>query len=452
MAYKIGVIGTGYVGLVTGACLADVGNDILCIDVNEAKLERLRNGDSVIYERDLDKLLERNIREKRLTFSTDITEAVLTCPVLMFCLPTPPGKDGAADLAAVMSVAEQVATLLVKHDIRETKIVANKSTVPVGTTKRVAEVFAKHAPGREVHVVSNPEFLSEGYAVEDFMKPERVIIGTNSDYARQIMVDLYSPFTRSGAPVYCFDIESAEVAKYAANAMLATKISFMNALSEYCEVVGANIDEVRLGMGADNRIGRRFLFAGIGYGGSCFPKDVKAIIHSAKERGLRLEIAEATEQVNNYQMQRFAQRILNHFEGNVRGKVFAMWGLAFKPNTDDVRDAPALSVINSLLEHGAEFRVYDPEALESTRAVLGNAVTYATDMYDALVGASALVIATEWNEFRNPSFEQVVERLNVPLIFDGRNLYPINEMVSRGIEYHSIGRPSVYLDDADACR
>jgi UDPglucose 6-dehydrogenase len=443
MSYSIGVIGAGYVGLVTGTCLADVGNNVLCVDVDEAKLERLRGGDPVIYERGLDQLLERNIREERIRFTTDLAEAVRTCSILMFCLPTPPDKDGAADLAAVVLVAGQVADLLVALDITDPRIIANKSTVPVGTTARVSSIFAERAPRREVHVVSNPEFLREGFAVDDFMKPDRVIVGSSSVYANEIMSDLYKPFVKWGAPIYTLDEPSAEVTKYAANAFLATKISFMNDLSEYCEVVGADIESVRMGIGADERIGRRFLFAGIGYGGSCFPKDVKAIIHAARAAGTPLEVIEATEHVNTNQVLRFVRRIVDRFDGDVRGRRFALWGLSFKPNTDDVRDAPALVIARELVGKGAVVCAYDPEAMHTAHKVLGDSVEYAETMYTALEEADALILATEWNEFRNPDFSKMHDRLKRPLVFDGRNTYSFDEMIAGGFEYHSIGRASV---------
>lgn len=443
MSYRIGVIGTGYVGLVTGTCFADVGNNVVCVDVDPAKIDRLRKGEVPIYEPGLHHVLERSIREGRITFTLDLAEAVTTCSILMFCLPTPPGKDGSADLAQVMATAKRVAELLNELNITEPRIVVNKSTVPVGTTSRVAQIFADHAPDREVYVVSNPEFLREGFAVEDFMKPDRVVVGTSNPYAEQIMRDLYAPFVSGGEPILVFDERSAEVTKYAANAFLAVKISFMNDLSEYCEAVGADIEQVRLGMGADERIGPRFLFAGIGYGGSCFPKDVKAIIHAAREAGTPLEIIEATHKVNHDQVLRFVGRIKDRFEGKLEGREIALWGLAFKPNTDDVREAPAFSVIDALLGAGAIVRAYDPEAKDTTRRIYGDRITYGTSMYDILPNADALVIATEWNEFRNPDFTKVKDLMVRPLVFDGRNLFALDEMLAEGFEYHSVGRASV---------
>lgn len=446
MSYKIGVIGTGYVGLVTGTCLADVGNSVICVDVDQAKVDKLNSGKPTIYERGLDQVLERNVREQRITFTTSLEEAVRSCPIFMFCLPTPPGKDGSADLASVMSVAKRTAELLNEYNITEPRIIVNKSTVPVGTTEKIAAVFAEHAPDRDVYVVSNPEFLREGFAVEDFMKPGRVIVGTQSIYAKEIMTDLYAPFVRGGSPIYVFDERSAEVAKYAANAFLAVKISFMNDMSDYCEAVGADIEKVRLGIGSDDRIGRRFLFAGLGYGGSCFPKDVKAIIHSAREADTPLEIVEAARSVNTQQAERFIRRVTERFDGLLEGRQIALWGLAFKPNTDDVREAPAFAVINAMLAGGATVRAYDPEARATTHRVYSNRIEYADTMYDAAINADVLIIATEWNEFRNPDFTRLRELMVRPLIFDGRNVYTLDDMVAEGFEYHSIGRASVVPD------
>jgi UDPglucose 6-dehydrogenase len=443
MSYRIAVIGTGYVGLVTGTCLADVGNDVLCIDVDPDKVARLQRGDVPIYEPGLDHVLERNVRERRIRFSMDLAEAVSTCELLMFCLPTPPGKDGQADLEMVMSTAQHVATLLNELDITDPRIVINKSTVPVGTAARVAAIFAEHAPIRRVDVVSNPEFLREGFAVDDFMKPDRVVVGTSSAYAAEIMRDVYEPFVRTGAPILVFDEKSAEVTKYAANAFLAVKISFMNDLSEYCEHVGADIEKIRLGIGTDGRIGKRFLFSGIGYGGSCFPKDVKAIIHAANEVGSPLEIVEATKHVNDRQVRRFIDRIMRRFDGQLQGRVIAVWGLSFKPNTDDVREAPALIIIDALLDAGASVRVYDPEAMDTARRHLGDRVTYCETSYDAIAGVDALVIATEWNEFRKPDTSRMKAQMLRPLVFDGRNMYELEDMAADGFEYHSVGRASV---------
>lgn len=443
MAQRIAVIGTGYVGLVTGACLADVGNEVLCIDVDPAKIEKLRLGHVPIYEPGLDIVLARAIREERISFSLDLVEAVTTCNILMFCLPTPPGKDGQADLAMVMSAAERVADILVERDIQEPKIVVNKSTVPVGTAARVDAIFKQRAPDHHVDVVSNPEFLREGFAVQDFMNPERIIVGTRSPHAITVMKSIYSAFIGRGSQFVVFDEKSSEIAKYAANAFLAMKISFMNDLSEYCEIVGADIENVRIGIGSDPRIGSRFLYAGIGYGGSCFPKDVKAIIHAANEVGAPLEIIQATKSVNDQQVRRFVSRICDRFDGDVRGKRFAVWGLAFKPNTDDVREAPSFVIINALLAKGAHVTAFDPEAAETSRTVLGDTITYAESAYAALDGAHALIIATEWNEFKEPDFPKMSTLLTEPIIFDGRNIYDLDVMDKIGFEYHSIGRRTV---------
>ncbi len=443
MSYRIGVIGTGYVGLVTGTCLADVGNTVLCIDVDAAKIESLRKGIVPIFEAGLERLLERALREERISFSLDLSEAVRTCSVLMLCLPTPPDKDGAADLAAVLHVSEMVAELLNTLDIREPRIVVNKSTVPVGTADRVADIFRRLAPDRTVSVVSNPEFLSQGIAVDDFMKPNRVVIGTTDPYAEEVMRNLYEPFVGSDAPILVFDVRSAEIAKYAANALLATKISFMNDLSTYCEVVGANIESVRASLAADERIGRNFLHAGLGFGGSCFPKDVKAIAHAARKAGTPLETIEATHDVNERQVQRFIDRISARFDNVLHGRVIGLWGLAFKPNTDDVREARSLVIINGLLAAGATVLAYDPEAIETTRMVVGNRITYAANPYEAVADADALIIVTEWNEFKRPDWNRVRKQMVRPLIFDGRNIYELDDMLAEGFEYYSVGRPSI---------
>lgn len=443
MSYRIGVIGTGYVGLVTGTCLADVGNTVLCIDVDAAKIESLRKGIVPIFEDGLERLLERALREERISFSLDLAEAVRSCSVLMFCLPTPPDKDGAADLAAVLQVSERVAGLLNTLDIREPRIVVNKSTVPVGTADRVAEIFKRVAPDRTVSVVSNPEFLSQGIAVDDFMKPNRVVIGTSDPYAEEVMRNIYEPFVGSDAPILVFDVRSAEIAKYAANAILATKISFMNDLSAYCEVVGADIESVRTSLAVDDRIGRNFLHAGLGYGGSCFPKDVKAIAHAARKAGTPLQSVEATNDVNERQVQRFIDRVSARFDNMLQGRVFALWGLAFKPNTDDVREARSLVIIQRLIAAGATVQAYDPEAIETTREVVGETITYAANPYDAVADADALLIVTEWNEFKRPDWDRVRKNLIRPLIFDGRNIYTLDDMLAEGFEYYSVGRPSV---------
>lgn len=448
MPHTIGVIGTGYVGLVTGTCLAETGNSVLCIDVDPAKVASLQQGHVPIYEPGLDVVLARNIREQRIHFSLDLEEAVTTCELLMLCLPTPPGEDGSADLTYVLQTAKTIARILVDKNIADRRIVINKSTVPVGTTARIAAVFEQEAPGKPVVVVSNPEFLSEGFAVEEFMKPDRVVVGTSNAEAAQVMRDLYEPFVRNGNPILVFDEKSAEVTKYAANAFLATKISFMNDLSEYCEVVGADIESVRIGIGSDPRIGRRFLYSGIGYGGSCFPKDVRAIVHSSRDVGVRLEILETVIDVNAAQVQRFIDRIRRRFEGTLQGRRFALWGLSFKPDTDDVREAPAFTIINALLADGADIVAYDPEAMANTKHLYGDRIAYATTAYDTLHGADALVIATEWSEFRQPDWNRLRQSLARPLIFDGRNLFSLDDVAAEQFEYHSVGRMSIVPVDA----
>lgn len=446
MSTTIGVIGTGYVGLVTGTCLAEIGNRVLCIDIDPRKIEKLRQGIVPIYEPGLDHLMSRNIREDRLHFSLDITDAVTSCSILMLCLPTPPDEDGSADLSYVLQATERIANLIVEHNVTEPRILVNKSTVPVGTTAAIAAVVERYAPGRDIAVVSNPEFLREGFAVEDFLKPDRIVIGTKNPHAEATMRELYAPFEREGAVIFVFDEKSAEVTKYAANAFLATKISFMNDLSEYCERVGADIENIRMGMGADDRIGKRFLHAGIGYGGSCFPKDVRALVHSARSSNTPLEILESVMAVNQNQVQRFSNRIIEHFGGSMKGHRIALWGLAFKPDTDDTREAPAFVIAKALLKAGATIAVYDPEAMENARIVLGDAVSYASTAHDACQDASALVIATEWNEFRRPDWEQLRNIMAQPIVFDGRNLFDLSEMRRSGMEYHSVGRGSVLIE------
>lgn len=443
MSYSIGVIGTGYVGLVSGTCFAESGNNVLCVDIDEAKVEKLRNGILPIYEPDLDHILERNIKKGRLHFTTDLAAAVHQCTLLFLCLPTPPDEDGSADLQYVLNAAADIARIIVRDGIDTQRILVNKSTVPVGTVDKVRAVVHGIIPnGGAVEIVSNPEFLREGFAVEDFMKPDRVVVGTSSKSAEAVMRDLYEPFVRSGNPVYVMDEKSAEITKYAANCFLAMRISFMNDLSNYCELVGADIENVRIGIGSDSRIGKRFLFAGIGYGGSCFPKDVKALIHSTDAAERPLKIMKAVEEVNHQQIERFINRITDRF-GSVSGRKFALWGLAFKPDTDDTRESPAFRIIDSLLEAGASVTAYDPEATANSERRYGNSVAFATSALDALSGADALIIATEWQEFRKPDFSRIKNILNEPIIFDGRNLYELTAMETAGIEYHSIGRRTI---------
>lgn len=443
MPHKIGVIGTGYVGLVSGTCFAEVGNTVYCVEVDEQKVATMKSGKSPIYEPGLEILLERNLRESRLIFTANHAEAVRNCTMLFLCLPTPPNEDGSADLQYVLQVTHQLATIIKEENITAPRIIITRSTVPVGTFEKVRAVIDEVAPGFEIHVASNPEFLREGFAVEDTMKPERVVIGTRNKFVEEQLRDLYDPFFRNGSRVFVMDERSSEVTKYAANSFLAMKISFMNDLSVYCENVGVDIENVRLGIGSDSRIGKRFIYPGIGYGGSCFPKDVKALIYSAREAGTPLQIIEAVEHVNKEQVVRFVNKLVERFNGNIKGKKFALWGLAFKPNTDDVREAPSYKIIDMLLPFGAEIVAYDPEAKANTEKRYGNQIQYATSMYSCVEGADALIIATEWNEFRNPDFERVANSIKNKVIFDGRNMYDLPVMESYGFEYHSVGRPKV---------
>lgn len=435
---KIAVVGTGYVGLVTGTCFAETGNEVFCIDVNEEKVKKLKEGVVPIFEPDLDTLFERNTKQGRLKFTTSLTEGIEGAKIIFLALPTPPGEDGSADLKYVLQVAEQLGNTLKQYTV-----VVNKSTVPVGTADKVRAVIAKNAKV-EFDVVSNPEFLREGVAVEDFMKPERVVVGTGSPKAKTIMEELYEPFVRQGNPVIFMDERSAEVTKYAANAFLATKISFMNEIANLCEKVGADVDNVRKGIGTDSRIGKRFLFAGIGYGGSCFPKDVQALFHTSKQNDYNFRILDAVMEVNDLQRELFFNRIIQHY-GSVKGKTIALWGLAFKPNTDDIREAPALYLIDKLTENGAQVRAYDPEAMANVKQLYGDKVYFAANEYEALEGADFLVIATEWNEFRSPDFDKIKLLLKEKVIFDGRNLYSTAFMKEHGFNYYSIGRETVSL-------
>lgn len=439
MSQTIGIIGTGYVGLVTGTCFAESGNNVLCIDVDQHKVETLQQGKMPIYEPGLEHLLERNISNGRLKFSTNLEQAVKQCSMLFLCLPTPPGEDGSADLNYVMDAAKNIADIIKKENITDFRILVNKSTVPVGTADKVRMICRNHAPGFDIEVVSNPEFLREGFAVEDFMKPDRVVVGTSNERAEDEMRDLYEPFLRSGNPIYVMDEKSAEITKYAANCFLAMRISFMNELSEYCEIIGADIENIRIGIGSDSRIGKRFLFAGIGYGGSCFPKDVKALLHSTDAVGSPLGIIHAVEAANARQINRFVEKIINRLNSAKDAKI-ALWGLSFKPNTDDVREAPAYTIIDRLLEVGANISAYDPEAMPNTKSIYGDAIHYANSAYDTLKDADVLIIATEWNEFRKPDFSVLRASMKQSLIFDGRNLFDPDSVASEGFEYHSIGR------------
>ncbi|MEM9685595.1 MAG: UDP-glucose/GDP-mannose dehydrogenase family protein [Bacteroidota bacterium] len=434
---KITVIGTGYVGLVTGTCLSETGNDVICVDIDAAKIQRLTNGEIPIYEPHLDVLFERNLKAKRLNFTTNLQEGLHHGDIVFLALPTPEDEDGAADLKYVLNVAENIG----KH-INEYKVIVNKSTVPVGTAEKVRNCIAKNT---NVHfdVVSNPEFLREGFAVDDFLKPERIVIGSRSDTAIQLMKKLYKPFMRSGNPIIVMDERSAELTKYAANAFLATKITFMNEIANYCEKAGADVDKVRIGIGTDSRIGKRFLFPGIGYGGSCFPKDVKALHNSGKEARYDFKLLDAVIAINKKQKTILLPKIETYFNNDIQGKKFTVWGLAFKPETDDIREAPALTVIDGLLKKGTQITAFDPEAMENVKQKIGTAITYASNMYDALEGSDALIICTEWSIFRTPDFQKLRQKLKTPLIFDGRNLYDIEEMKNEKITYFSIGRKDV---------
>jgi UDPglucose 6-dehydrogenase len=433
---KIAVVGTGYVGLVTGTCFAETGINVTCIDINQAKIDMLNNGRMPIYEPELDVLFERNKKEGRLKFTTSLSEGIKDAKVIFLALPTPPGEDGSADLKYILKVAHDLGPLLSQY-----VVIVDKSTVPVGTADKVRAEVQKGAKV-EFDVVSNPEFLREGVAVEDFMKPERVVVGTSSHKAQEVMTLLYEPFVRQGNPVLFMDERSAEMTKYAANSFLATKISFMNEVANLCEKVGADVDQVRRGIGTDSRIGKRFLFPGLGYGGSCFPKDVQALHHTAAQSGYDFTILDSVMKVNQVQRELFLKKILEKYP-DVKGKTIGLWGLAFKPNTDDIREAPALYLIDELLERGARIRAYDPEAMAHVKQTYGDKVYFATDQYDALAGADILVIATEWNTFRSPDFDRISSLLKEKVIFDGRNLYTLSHMNELGFYYYSVGRKTI---------
>jgi len=431
---KVAVVGTGYVGLVLGACLAETGNDVLCADVDAAKIGGLQHGKLPIYEPGLEPLVVHNLREGRLTFTTDVGQAVERSDVVFIAVGTPPDEDGSADLRHVLDVAGTIG-----RRMNARKIVITKSTVPVGTAERVRAEIAKHTT-TPFHVCSNPEFLKEGAAVEDFMKPDRVVVGVDSDEAARVLEELYAPFVRTGNPLIFMDLPSAEMTKYAANAMLATRISFMNQIAQLCEAVGADVTQVRRGVGTDRRIGPAFLFPGPGYGGSCFPKDVQALIRSGDEHEVPLDILQTVQAANDRQKRVLFDKLRRHFDDKVRGRTVAVWGLAFKAETDDVRDSPALSLVDLLLQDGATVRVHDPAALTTARRVLGDRVTYAEHAYDALAGADALAIVTEWLEYRNPDFARIRQLLRRPLIVDGRNLYEPDRLARLGFTYDSLGR------------
>ncbi|MHA4846318.1 UDP-glucose dehydrogenase family protein [Flavitalea antarctica] len=434
---KIAVIGTGYVGLVTGTCFAETGNDVTCVDIDKSKVDKLSGGQITIYEPGLEKLFIRNVREERLRFTTNLEEGIKDAEIIFLALPTPPGEDGSADLKYILGVADDLGKILSDY-----KVIIDKSTVPVGTSEKVRKAIAKNYNG-EFDVASNPEFLREGVAVEDFMKPDRVVIGTESPRARRILGELYAPFVRQGNPIIFMDERSAELTKYAANSFLATKISFMNEIAQLCERLGADVDMIRLGIGSDERIGKRFLFPGIGYGGSCFPKDVQALVKSSQETGYDFKILNAVMDVNERQKLHLLPGIKKYFDNNLQGKKIAIWGLAFKPNTDDIREAPALYIIDELLKCGAQIEAYDPEAMNNVKSVIGDKIVYSENQYDCLQDADALVICTEWNEFRTPNFLKMVSALKEKVIFDGRNLFETSAIKKLGFYYESIGRPSV---------
>jgi UDPglucose 6-dehydrogenase len=434
---KISVIGTGYVGLVTGTCLAETGNNVLCIDIDKEKVEKMKNRNVPIYEPQLDVLFERNINAERLKFSTSLDEGLEHGEIIMLALPTPEDEDGSADLSYVLDVAKQIG-----QKIKGYKVIVDKSTVPVGTADKVREVISNET-NVEFDVVSNPEFLREGFAVDDFLKPERIIVGSSSERATELMQKLYKPYVRSGNPIIIMDERSAELTKYAANSFLATKITFMNEIANFCEKVGADVDKVRVGMGTDSRIGKRFLFPGIGYGGSCFPKDVKALFKSGADADYNFDILEAVIRVNDEQKRILIPRIETYFKNDLKDKKIAIWGLAFKPQTDDIREAPALYMIDELLEKGAKISVFDPEAMNNVERKYGDKLTYASNMYEATENADALLISTEWSIFRIPDFQKLKENLKHPVIFDGRNLYDLEDLQNEGFIYSSIGRKDI---------
>ncbi|MEO6830658.1 MAG: UDP-glucose/GDP-mannose dehydrogenase family protein [Chitinophagaceae bacterium] len=436
---NITIVGTGYVGLVSGTCFAETGNSVVCVDINEQKIEQLRSGICPIYESGLENLLQRNTKEGRLQFTTSLKEGIAKAQIIFLALPTPPGVDGSADLQFVLDVVGQLGDMINRYTV-----IVNKSTVPVGTAEQVSNVLATKLDRNLFDVVSNPEFLREGVAVDDFLKPDRVVIGTESERARKLMEELYGPFVRQGNPVYFMDERSAEMTKYAANAYLAMRISFMNEMANLCEKAGANVDQVRIGIGSDSRIGKRFLFPGVGYGGSCFPKDVKALVRTARELDYEFKIIETVMEVNELQKTRLGLKIREYFGSNLAGKTIAVWGLAFKPETDDIREAPALELIKELLDAGVNVRAFDPEAMENVQRLFGDKVYFAEDQYDALKGADAMALVTEWSEFRNPDFERIQSYMKMPAIFDGRNVYTLEKMEQLGFYYESIGRKTVH--------
>lgn len=435
---NITVVGTGYVGLVTGTCFAETGNQVLCIDIDKNKVNRMRNGEVPIYEPGLELIFRRNTKQGRLKFSTDLRDGVEHGEIIFLALPTPPGGDGAADLSFVMGVAEQLSTMITTY-----KVIVNKSTVPVGTADKVSAILAKNLSQDLFDVVSNPEFLREGVAVDDFMKPDRIVVGTSSEKAKITMERLYAPFVRQGNPILIMNERSAEVTKYAANAYLATRISFMNEVANFCEKVGADVDMVRKGVGSDSRIGKRFLFAGVGYGGSCFPKDVQALVNTSDSYNYDFKILKSVLKVNRIQKSILVEKLQKYFRYDLSGKTFGIWGLAFKPNTDDIREAPALYIIEELLQLGAKVKAFDPEAMENVRKVFGDRIELVEDQYEALIGVDALVVVTEWSVFRTPSFNVMAQLMNNKAIFDGRNVFDLIEMQELGFHYESIGRTKI---------
>ena len=433
---KITVVGTGYVGLVSGTCFAETGNQVVCVDIDENKVRRMQAGEVPIYEPGLEVLFDRNTKQERLTFTTDLKAGIEGAEVIFLALPTPPGADGSADLSFVLKVADDLSRMITDY-----KVIVDKSTVPVGTAEKVHARLAQNLDESLFDVVSNPEFLREGVAVDDFMKPDRVVIGTSSKKAQDIMLRLYEPFVRQGNPIIMMDERSAEMTKYAANSYLATRITFMNEIANLCDKLGANVDMVRKGMGSDGRIGKRFLFPGVGYGGSCFPKDVQALAKTANEVSYDFRILNSVMNVNEDQKKILSQRIINYFGGNVEGKTIAIWGLAFKPNTDDIREAPALTIIKDLLAAGAQIKAFDPEAMDNVREIFGDKIEFGNSQYEVLENADALAIVTEWQVFRTPNFDTIKDLLINPAIFDGRNVFDVNRMRQMGFYYESIGRP-----------
>lgn len=438
---KIAVIGTGYVGLVTGTCFAETGNQVICVDIDEDKVAKMRSGIVPIYEPHLDVIFERNIKANRISFTTNLKEAIDFAEIIFLALPTPPGEDGSADLSYVLGVAGQLGEIMTEY-----KVIVDKSTVPVGTAEKVHAKVAEKATV-PFAVVSNPEFLREGFAVDDFLNPDRVVIGASDAKAIQAMTELYKPFVRESHPILVMDEKSAELTKYAANSFLATKITFMNEIANFCELVGADVDKVRQGIGSDSRIGQKFLYPGIGFGGSCFPKDVQALVRSGREVGYNFEIINSVLDVNDRQKIKLVDKVINYF-GDVKGKKFALWGLAFKPDTDDIREASALYMIDQLTDMGAKIVAYDPEATDNVRNLVGDKIAYASNQYEALEDADALLIATEWSMFRNPDFDKMKSCLKEPLVFDGRNIYDVEDMKAKGFYYNSMGRAAALISYA----